>query len=55
MKGNQLLMRVSVDKDSLLGKVAAIEKKAEDLRFEAMCLREAISCNQCDEEEKPEE
>lgn len=55
MNENQLLIRVSVDRDSLLGKVAAIEKKAEDLRYEAMHLREAISCSQGDEEEKPEE
>ncbi|MCI8800182.1 MAG: hypothetical protein HFH88_10275 [Lachnospiraceae bacterium] len=54
MEGNQLLIRVSVDRESLLGKVAAIEKKAEELRFEAMHLREAITCGQYDEEEKPE-
>ncbi|WP_251205335.1 hypothetical protein [Acetatifactor aquisgranensis] len=56
MKDNQLLIRVSVDRESLLGKVAAIEKKAEDLRFEAMRLREEISCSQFTdgEKEKPE-
>lgn len=54
MNEKQLLMRVSVDSDSLLGKVAAIEKKAEDLRFEAMHLRESISCRQVTDEEKPE-
>ncbi len=46
MKDGQLLMWVSVDENSLLGKVAAIEKKAEDLRYEAMHLREAITCTQ---------
>lgn len=46
MKDTQLTMRVSVDKESLLGKIARIEKQAEELRFEAMCLRVAVSCSQ---------
>lgn len=55
MKGNNLLIRVSVDKDSMLGKLASIEQEAEQLRFDAMHLREAISCGLDDEEkEKPE-
>ena len=55
MYGNKLLLRVSVDKDSLLGKIATIEKEAEALRFDAMQLREAISCGQYDaDEEEPE-
>ena len=54
MKDNQLLIRVSVDRESLLGKVAAIEKKAEDLRFEAMRLREEISCSEFTDGEKSE-
>ena len=57
MNDNQLLMRVrvSVDKDNLLGRIAVIEKEAERLRMDAMQLREAITCSQCDEgEERPE-
>lgn len=55
VKGNNLLIRVSVDKDSMLGKLASIEQEAEQLRFDAMHLREAISCGLDDEEkEKPE-
>lgn len=57
MKDNQLLMRVSVsvDRDSLLGRIAVVEKEAERLRMDAVQLREAISCSQYDEdEEEPE-
>lgn len=54
MDENKLWLSVSVDRDSLLGRVAAIEKMADNLKYEASRLRHAMSCSQVVNEEKPE-
>ncbi len=47
MKNSEnLVMRISVDRESLLGRLANVEKMANALRFETMHLRELISCTQ---------
>ncbi len=52
-----IIMRMSVDQESLLGRLTVIEKLADQLRFEAVRLREAVECIQAEEvyKEPPEE
>ena len=57
MQGEEFTIRMSVDKEGLLGRLAKVEKLADELRFEATHLREMIEYTQTEDHanESPEE
>ncbi len=49
MQKEEFTIRMSVDKEGLLGRLANLERLADEIRFEAVHLREMIKCTQAED------